>query len=48
MWLILYYRAWNEENRDYEVRRAQIYMLQGFVLGNYVLGVKVIISVIYN
>ena len=21
------FRAWNEENRDYEVRRAQMYML---------------------
>ena len=41
-------RAWNEENRDYEIRRAQIYMLQGFILGNYVLGVKTILTVIYN
>ena len=41
-------RAWNEENRDYEIRRAQIYMLQGFILGNYVLGVKTIITVIYH
>jgi hypothetical protein len=41
-------RVWNEENRDYEIRRAQIYMLQGFVLGNYVLGVKTILTVVYN
>lgn len=25
-------RLWNEENRDYEIKRAQIYMLHGFVL----------------
>jgi len=41
-------RVWNEENRDYEIRRAQIYMLQGFILGNYVLGVKTILTVIYH
>ena len=41
-------RTWNEENRDYEIRRAQIYMLQGFILGNYVIGVKTILTVIYN
>ena len=41
-------RVWNEENRDYEIRRAQIYMLQGFILGNYALGVKTILTVIYN
>ena len=41
-------RAWNEENRDYEVRRAQIYMLQGFILSGYALGIKTIISVVYN
>jgi len=41
-------RVWNEENRDYEIRRAQIYMLQGFVLGYYVLGVKTILTVVYN
>lgn len=41
------FRAWNEENRDYEVRRAQMYMLQGFILGNYVLGVKTVVTFIY-
>jgi len=41
-------RAWNEENRDYEVRRAQMYMLQGFILGNYVLGVKTVLTFVYN
>jgi len=41
-------RAWNEENRDYEVRRAQMYMLQGFILGNYVLGVKTVLTMVYN
>ena len=41
-------RVWNEENRDYEVRRAQLYMVQGFILGNYCLGIKTIITVIYN
>ena len=39
---------WNEENRDYEIKRAQIYMLQGFVLSSYVLGLKTILTVIYN
>ena len=41
-------RLWNEENRDYEIKRAQIYMLQGFVLGGYILGVKQILTVVYN
>lgn len=41
-------RAWNEENRDYEIRRAQMYMLQGFILGNYVLGVKTVLTFVYN
>ena len=41
-------RLWNEENKDYEIKRAQIYMLQGFVLSFYALGIKSILSVIYN
>lgn len=41
-------RLWNEENKDYDLKRAQIYMLQGFVLSSYVLGVKTIASVVYN
>lgn len=41
-------RLWNEENRDYEIKRAQIYMLQGFVISSYVLGLKTILTVIYN
>lgn len=41
-------RLWNEENRDYEIRRAQLYMLQGFILGGYALGIKTVITVIYN
>jgi len=41
-------RLWNEENKDYEIKRAQIYMLQGFVLSFYCLGIKSILSVIYN
>ena len=41
-------RVWNEENRDYEIKRAQMYMLQGFILSSYVLGIKTIITVIYN
>ena len=41
-------RAWNEENRDYEVRRAQLYMVQGFILGNYILGVKTLVTMLYN
>jgi len=43
-----YCRVWNEENRDYEVRRAQMYMVQGFILGNYILGVKTLVTMIYN
>lgn len=39
---------WNEENRDYEIRRAQTYMVQGFIISSYVLGVKTILTVIYN
>merc|ERR1719311_703066 len=41
-------RLWNEENKDYEIKRAQIYMLQGFVVSFYCLGIKTIVSVIYN
>ena len=41
-------RLWNEEGRDYEIKRAQIYMLQGFILSGYALGIKTIISVVYN
>ena len=41
-------RVWNEENRDYEVRRAQMYMLQGFILSNYVIGIKTLVSMIYS
>ena len=42
------FRLWNEENRDYEIKRAQIYMLQGFVISSYVLGIKTILTVIYH
>ena len=42
------FRVWNEENRDYEVRRAQMYMVQGFILGNYILGVKTLVTMLYN
>jgi hypothetical protein len=42
------FRVWNEENRDYEIKRAQIYMLQGFVISSYVLGVKQILTVVYH
>jgi hypothetical protein len=42
------FRLWNEENRDYEIKRAQTYMLQGFIVSSYVLGVKTIMTVIYN
>ena len=42
------FRVWNEENRDYEVRRAQMYMVQGFILGNYALGIKTLMTVLYN
>jgi ubiquinol-cytochrome c reductase iron-sulfur subunit len=44
----LIYRLWNEENKDYEIKRAQIYMLQGFVISSYVLGVKTIITCLYQ
>ena len=42
------FRLWNEENRDYEVRRAQIYMLHGFVISSYVLGIKTILTMVYQ
>ena len=45
--VITLFRVWNEENRDYEIKRAQIYMLQGFVISSYMLGVKQILTVIY-
>ena len=41
-------RLWNEENKDYEIKRAQIYMLQGFIISSYVLGLKTIMTVVYN
>jgi ubiquinol-cytochrome c reductase iron-sulfur subunit len=41
-------RLWNEENRDYEIKRAQIYMLQGFTIASYMLTFKTILTVIYN
>eukprot|EP00355_Strombidium_rassoulzadegani_P004839 CAMPEP_0168626736 /NCGR_PEP_ID=MMETSP0449_2-20121227/10807_1 /TAXON_ID=1082188 /ORGANISM="Strombidium rassoulzadegani, Strain ras09" /LENGTH=243 /DNA_ID=CAMNT_0008668783 /DNA_START=135 /DNA_END=866 /DNA_ORIENTATION=- len=41
-------RLWNEENRDYEIRRAQIYMLQGFILGAYALSARTVVSMLYN
>ena len=41
-------RLWNEENRDYDIKRAQSYMLQGFVISSYFLGIKTILTVIYN
>jgi hypothetical protein len=41
-------RLWNEENRDYEIKRAQMYMVQGFILSGYFLGIKTILSVIYG
>jgi hypothetical protein len=41
-------RVWNEESKDYEIRRAQIYMLQGFILSSYVLGIKTVATVVYN
>ena len=41
-------RLWNEENKDYKLKRAQIYMLQGFILSGYALGIKTIVTVVYN
>jgi hypothetical protein len=41
-------RIWNEEDKGHEVRRAQIYMLQGFVLSSYVIGIKAIVTAIYG
>lgn len=41
-------RLWNEESKDYEIKRAQIYMLQGFIMSLYALGVKTIATVVYH
>jgi len=41
-------RLWNEENRDYEIKRAQMYMMQGFILSGYFIGIKAILGVIYG
>jgi hypothetical protein len=41
-------RLWNEESKDYDIKRAQIYMVQGFVISSYVLGAKTIITAIYH
>jgi len=40
-------RLWNEENRDYEIKRAQMYMMQGFILSGYAIGVQTIAGVVY-
>ena len=41
-------RLWNEENKDYEIKRAQMYMMQGFILSSYVIGIKTILMTIYS
>jgi ubiquinol-cytochrome c reductase iron-sulfur subunit len=41
-------RLWNEENRDYEVKRAQMYMMQSFVLSGYCIGIKTIAACLYQ
>lgn len=41
-------RLWNEENKDYDIKRAQSYMIQGFILSSYVLGIKTIMSTVYH
>lgn len=41
-------RLWNEENRDYEIKRAQMYMVQGYIVGMYALGIKTLLTVMYN
>ena len=41
-------RLWNEENKDYEIKRAQMYMLQGFIISSYLLGVKTIMTGLYQ
>jgi hypothetical protein len=41
-------RLWNEENRDYEIKRAQMYMIQGYIVGMYALGIKTVVTMIYN
>ena len=41
-------RLWNEENRDYEIKRTQMYMMQGFILSGYVIGIKTIVTCLYQ
>ena len=41
-------RLWNEENKDYHIKRAQIYMVQGFLVSGYVIFMKTIASIVYN
>lgn len=41
-------RVWNEENKDYEIKRAQIYMLHGYCLSFYALVVKTIATVVFH
>ena len=41
-------RVWNEENKDYELRRAQIYMMQGLILSFLTITVKGIVTVVYH
>jgi ubiquinol-cytochrome c reductase iron-sulfur subunit len=41
-------RLYNEENKDYEIRRAQIYMYHGFNMAFYVLAIKYGVLVTYQ
>lgn len=41
-------RLWNEETKDYQIKRAQIYMLQGFILSGYLIGIKTIVTCLYQ
>jgi len=41
-------RLYNEENRDYEVRRAQLYLYHGFNLSFYILAGKYGLFVFYQ
>ena len=41
-------RLYNEENRDYEIRRAQLYIYQGFNISFYALAIKYGMLVVYQ
>ena len=41
-------RLWNEKDRNYEIKRAQMYVMQGFILSGYCIGIKSLVTMLYQ